>query len=80
VHLLELARYVVLNPKRGGLCRHPRQWRWSSYRATVGIDAAPTFLASDDLLSHFGTTRASARKTFVAFVSDALAAPPRAAA
>jgi putative transposase len=80
VHLLELARYVVLNPKRAGLCRHPRQWRWSSYRATVGIDVAPTFLSNDDLLAHFGTTRASARKTFAAFVCDALAAPRRPAA
>jgi putative transposase len=74
-HLLEVSRYVVLNPKRAGLCDHPAGWRRSSYRATLGIDPAPSFLAVDDLLAHFGPTRASARKTFALFVADALAAP-----
>ena len=69
-HLLELARYVVLNPERAALCRRPSDWRWSSYRATVGLDRVPAFLASDDLLSYFGRTRASARTTFIAFVAD----------
>ena len=32
-HLLELARYVVLNPVRAKIVRHPRQYRWSSYCA-----------------------------------------------
>src|SRR5438874_2291483 len=32
-HLIELARYIVLNPVRAGLCGHPGEWRWSSYRA-----------------------------------------------
>ncbi len=35
-YLLELCRYVVLNPVRAGLVPHPRAWRWSSYRATAG--------------------------------------------
>ena len=43
-HLLEAVRYVVLNPVRAGLCRHPGDWRWSSYRATVGSAAPPPFL------------------------------------
>jgi putative transposase len=25
-HLLELARYIVLNPVRAGLCDHPLEW------------------------------------------------------
>ena len=36
-HLLELARYVVLNPVRAKMVRSPRDWRWSSYRATSGL-------------------------------------------
>ena len=27
-YLLELARYVVLNPVRAGLVSHPGDWRW----------------------------------------------------
>jgi len=42
-HLLELARYIVLNPVRAKLVRHPRAWRWSSYRATAGDEEPPSF-------------------------------------
>lgn len=46
-HLLELCRYVVLNPVRAKLVPHPRQWTWSSYRATVGETVAPRWLTTD---------------------------------
>jgi len=36
-YLLELARYVVLNPVRAGLVANPEDWPWSSYRAMVGL-------------------------------------------
>jgi REP element-mobilizing transposase RayT len=36
-YLLELARYVVLNPVRAKLVKDPKDWEWSSYRATVGV-------------------------------------------
>jgi putative transposase len=39
-YLLELARYVVLNPVRACMVAGPRLWRWSSYRAMVGAAAA----------------------------------------
>lgn len=38
-YLLELARYVVLNPVRAGLVARPEEWPWSSYRATAGLPA-----------------------------------------
>ena len=34
-YLLELSRYVVLNPVRAGMVESPEQWPWSSYRAMV---------------------------------------------
>ena len=33
-YLLELARYVPLNPVRAALCESPEEWPWSSYAAT----------------------------------------------
>jgi REP element-mobilizing transposase RayT len=36
-YLLELARYVVLNPVRAGLTARPEEWSWSSYRSTAGL-------------------------------------------
>jgi len=38
-YLLELARYVVLNPVRAGLVSRPEDWPWSSYRAMAGMSA-----------------------------------------
>jgi len=39
-YLLELTRYVVLNPVRAGMVDDPRAWPWSSYRAMVGEAAS----------------------------------------
>ena len=39
-HLPGSIRYVLLNPVRAGLCGHPQQWRWSSYRACAGLEPA----------------------------------------
>ncbi|MGH7540952.1 MAG: transposase [Gemmatimonadota bacterium] len=52
-HLLALAAYLPLNPVRAGLCAEPVQWRWSSYRATLGLEP-PGFLALGRLLALFG--------------------------
>ena len=45
-YLLELARYVVLNPVRAaGIVKSPGDWKWSSYRATAGYEKAiPCFI------------------------------------
>ena len=40
-YLLELARYVVLNPVRAGICDLPEDWPWSSYQAMLGRIAPP---------------------------------------
>jgi putative transposase len=69
-HLLEACRYVVLNPVRARLCARPEQWRWSSYRASVGLDFAPSFLALDQLLRFFGPRPTTARAAYRAFVRD----------
>lgn len=43
-YLLEVCRYVDLNPVRARMVRKPEKWAWSSYRAHVGLDAAPPWL------------------------------------
>ena len=68
-HLLAVAAYLPLNPVRAGLCAEAENWRWSSYRATVGLEP-PGFLAIDSLLAHFGDTRASARTQYRRFVDE----------
>jgi REP element-mobilizing transposase RayT len=51
-HLMSLCRYVVLNPVRIGLIERPEQWKWSSYRATIGLVERVSFLTIDWILSH----------------------------
>ena len=46
-HLLEVCRYVVLNPVRARMVEKPEDWRWSSCRATVGREAAHPCLTRD---------------------------------
>lgn len=53
-YLLELCRYVALNPVRAELVKDPRDWPWSSFAATAGLLASPAFLAVQAVLSQFG--------------------------
>jgi REP element-mobilizing transposase RayT len=75
-HLFAVSRYVVLNPVRAGLCRHPADWRWSSYRATAALIAAPPFLTTDFLHEIFGGMSAGPRR-YAQFVLDFLVPPDR---
>jgi REP element-mobilizing transposase RayT len=69
-HLLELARYVALNPVRAKAVAHARQWTWSSYRATAGETRAPAFLTTDWLLSQFASERGEAERLYRRFVAE----------
>jgi putative transposase len=69
-HLLELCRYLVLNPVRAGLATSARAWRWSSYRATAGLSAAPSWLETDWTLKQFAVSRRTARERYRRFVAD----------
>lgn len=69
-HLLAALRYVARNPVTAGLCANPAEWRWSSYRATIGVAPPPRFLDVDHVLDLFGLRRSAARIAFASFVED----------
>lgn len=69
-HLLEVVRYVYLNPERAGLCTAPEAWPWSSYAATIGKAEAPTFLSIGMVLELFGSDRRRGSHRLAAFVDD----------
>ena len=69
-HLLELCRYVVLNPVRARMTRQAGQWTWSSYRATVGRVPVPGFLAVDWILGQFGRRLHQAQSQYRQFVEE----------
>ena len=75
-YLLELSRYIVLNPVRAGLVRSLEEWAWSSYLATSGASPIPPFLDVEFLLAQFGEDLGRARQAYVEFVLDGLGKPP----
>lgn len=62
-YLLTLSRYVVMNPVRADLVKRPEDWRWSSYRATVGLAPPSSFLAASATLELFGDGDVSTLQT-----------------
>lgn len=48
-YLLEVCRYVELNPLRARMVRKPEAWEWSSYRAHAGLADSPAWLDTDGL-------------------------------
>jgi REP element-mobilizing transposase RayT len=71
-YFLELARYIVLNPVRAAMVKHPKQWKWSSYGATSGTATAPAWLTTEALLAEFGNRRAVARRKYREFVAEGM--------
>lgn len=48
-YLLEVCRYVELNPVRARMVSTAAEWPWSSYRAHVGMAVPPVWLGSAEL-------------------------------
>jgi len=74
-YLLELCRYVVLNPVRAGMVDDPASWAWSSYRATAGLEQVPAWLSNERTLSHFGNNFSAAQEQYVGFVREGMRNP-----
>ncbi len=73
-YLLELARYIVLNPVRANMVKKPADWKWSSYRASVGLELATPWLSADGLLALFAKQRSLAQQRYAQFVVEGIKA------
>ena len=74
-YLLELCRYIVLNPVRAKIVNHPAEYRWSSYCHTVGSAATSNpFLTIDWILAQFDSDFTLARRSYTDFVMDGIEA------
>lgn len=71
-HLLELVRYIVLNPVRCGAVVYASDYEWSNYAATAGLTPPPSWLEIDWTLAQFGAPdRVAAHEAYRQFVADA---------
>lgn len=75
-YLMEVARYVVLNPVRAGLVRQPGDWYWSSYSATMTPESAPDWLETQWLLSQFSSAAENRQLAYQNFVGAGIGLPP----
>jgi REP element-mobilizing transposase RayT len=63
-HLVSTARYLARNPVEARLCARPRDWRWSSYRATAGLARRPPLLTTARVLAAFDPRPQTARTLY----------------
>ncbi len=74
-YLLELVRYIVLNPVRARMVKRVEDWPWSSYRATAGKVAAPDWLNAQWVWRQLGDDAASGQRAYRRFVQAGLGGP-----
>ncbi len=72
--LLQVARYIALNPVQAGLCGRPDEWPWSSHAAMVGGEAPP-WLDVQRLLGFFGIWGGAPAERYAEFVGAAVRSP-----
>jgi hypothetical protein len=71
-YLLELIRYLHLNPVRAGMVRFPDEYPWSSHPSYSGDSPRPPWLTMDWALAQFGSSE-TASKRYREFIDDGLA-------
>jgi REP element-mobilizing transposase RayT len=68
-YLMELARYIHLNPVRAKMVKKPSEYRWSGHKNYLNI-SKDTLIDEDELLKYFSLDKAEARKLYEHFVRD----------
>jgi putative transposase len=71
-YLLELCRYVVLNPVRAKMVALPEHYGWSSYAAMMDSQKETTWLSKEWILSQFSSRQSNARKRYRQFVLEGI--------
>lgn len=71
-YLLEVCRYIVLNPVRAGIVHNPLEWAYSSYRKTIGDRKQYKYLYPELILSFFSNSLGDAKKGFKKYVEEGI--------
>jgi putative transposase len=68
-YLVELCRYIHLNPVRAGMVQSPEDYRWSGHRAYLGREIV-SCLTTDWVLAQFGADSIQARRAYHEYVGQ----------
>jgi len=71
-YLLELLKYIHLNPVRKGIVKYPEDYLWNSHRNYVGL-ANQHFVNKEFILKMFSENESAAVKLYSQFIQKALA-------
>ncbi len=71
-YLLELSRYIDLNPVRAHLALSLEEWKWSSYQTLAGLGDVPLWLTTDWVLREFSDERERAQVLYRDFVEKGI--------
>lgn len=69
-YLLELSRYIVLNPVRAGMVESAEQYNWSNYQVVTGQVPCPKWFDKKSILEYFGKPNKIAIQNYMQFVAD----------
>ena len=71
-YLLEIIRYIHLNPVRAELVTDPLDYPESSHRAYLALDKVPHWLSINPALKLFGQTEETAQVSYLQFMGQAV--------
>ena len=71
-HVLQLARYLPLNPVAASLVIDPLDWPWSGYRAAAGAEPPRLFHRPELVLELFDRDPSRAQRMLSAFVGQGM--------
>lgn len=73
-YLLELVRYIHLNPVQAGLVREPQEYTWSSHRAYLESESPPGWLVTEEVLGRLGARGEPALRYYREFIQAGIPA------
>lgn len=71
-YLLELSRYIHLNPKRAKMKVQLEQYPWSSYQDYIGTRKAPAWLEAESVLKSMDERAGKAQTAYKRFVEEGI--------
>ena len=75
-YLLELVRYIHLNPVRAKIAEKPKDWNWSGHKKYLGM-SQDVFVDEEEVLQYFSDSKSKARVLYEEFVRDGIKAGHR---
>jgi putative transposase len=53
-YLVQVSRYIHLNPVKAKICSNPQEYPWSSYKGYIDCDLRPSWLHVDEVMHRMG--------------------------